>query len=83
MNYNKRPDTGLSVRLGNFDELPDSALVRLPTFLQLLPVSKSTLYHGIRTGRFPAPVRSGRITMWSVKSIRILVQQLEQEGVQS
>lgn len=67
----------------DFDQLPDSALVRLPTLLTLFPVSKSTWWNGVQTGRFPAPVRNGRITMWSVKSIRALVQQLEQDGVQS
>lgn len=35
------------------------ALLRLPEVLQLVPVSRSTWLSGVRSGRFPAPVRPG------------------------
>lgn len=58
-------------------QLPETGFVRLPTVLAIVPVSKSTFWAGIRTGRFPAPFRSGRITMWSAQSIRDLIEQIE------
>lgn len=41
-----------------------------------VPVSRSTWYAGVRTGRFPSPVRSlgGRITAWRISAIRKLVE---------
>ncbi len=40
----------------------------------LLPMSESTWWLGIRTGRFPKPVRlSDRIVAWRTKEIRELI----------
>lgn len=59
--------------MSNFDNLPDSALVRLKDLLAPrgpLPFSKSTLWAGCKTGRFPQPIRIGRITAWRVNDVR-------------
>jgi prophage regulatory protein len=41
-----------------------------------IPVSKSTWWAGIKTGRFPTPVKFGRgITAWRVEDIRALIGQ--------
>jgi prophage regulatory protein len=41
----------------------------------LIPVSKSTWWAGVRSGRFPKPVKLGeRITAWRVEDIRALVE---------
>ncbi len=43
--------------------LPETGFVRLPTVLSFIPVSKSTWWAGVKTGRFPKPVKLGeRIT---------------------
>lgn len=40
-----------------------------------LPISRSTWWEGVRTGRFPAPVKLGpRITAWRVEDIRSLIE---------
>lgn len=41
----------------------------------LIPVGKSCWWDGVRTGRFPAPVKlgSGRGTFWRVEDIRDLI----------
>lgn len=41
----------------------------------LIPVSKSTWWEGVRTGRFPQPVRSlgARITTWRAEDIQRLI----------
>lgn len=39
----------------------------------LIPVSRATWRRGCKTGRFPAPVKNGRINIWPVESIRALI----------
>lgn len=42
-----------------------------PAIPALIPVCKSTWWAGVRTGRFPRPVKLGdRITAWRVEDIR-------------
>lgn len=56
---------------------PETGFVRLPRILAPagpIPVSKSTWWEGVRTGRFPKPVKLGpRITAWRVEDIRALI----------
>jgi hypothetical protein len=41
-----------------------------------IPVSKSTWWEGVKTGRFPKPVKLGpRITAWKDEDIRRLVEE--------
>jgi predicted DNA-binding transcriptional regulator AlpA len=42
----------------------------------LIPVSKSTWWAGIRSGRFPTPVKLGRSTLWRAEDIHGLLAQL-------
>ncbi len=53
-------------------------LIRLSEVLQRLPVSKSTWWEGVRTGKYPQPVKLGaRITCWKLEDIL----QLAERGV--
>lgn len=47
-----------------------------PAIPALIPVSKSTFWAGVRSGRYPQPVRSlgYRITAWRVEDIRELIE---------
>ena len=66
-------------------QLPEIGYVRLPQIIgdrhatppipAIIPVSKSTWWEGVRTGRYPAPVRTlgRRITAWRVEDIRALI----------
>ena len=58
-------------------DLPETGFVRLSTLLQVIPVSKSTWWAGVKSGRYPQPVRTLglRITAWRVEDIRALIQQ--------
>jgi prophage regulatory protein len=55
------------------NELPKTGFVRLPAIIAPhgpIPVSKSTWWAGIKTGRYPKPVKlSARITAWRVEDI--------------
>ena len=48
-----------------------------PAIPALIPVSKSTFWAGVRSGRYPQPVRTlgDRITAWRVEDIRALIGQ--------
>lgn len=57
--------------------LPTVGYVRLPTVLQVIPVGRSTWWAGVKSGRFPAPVKLGpNTTAWRVEDIRSLVASL-------
>lgn len=53
------------------------ALWRLPTVLAHVPVSRSGWWAGVKSGRYPKPVRlSARCVAWRASDIRALVQSL-------
>jgi predicted DNA-binding transcriptional regulator AlpA len=56
--------------------LPDTGFVRLSTVLKIIPVSKSTWWAGVKSGRFPQSIKLGkRITAWRVEDIKRLIAQ--------
>lgn len=58
--------------------LPSVGYVRLNSIIgpgRPIPVGKSTWWDGVRSGRYPAPVKLGpRITAWRVEDIRALIE---------
>ena len=51
-----------------------------PPIPAIIPVSKSTWWDGVKTGRFPQPMKIGpNTTVWRVEDIRSLVEKLGQE----
>jgi hypothetical protein len=65
--------------------LPESGLVRLPQIIgdkkanppipPVIPVCKSTWWAGVKSGRYPKPVKhlGPRITAWRSEDIRALI----------
>jgi prophage regulatory protein len=54
---------------------PADRLIRLPEVLERIPVSKSSWWEGVKTGRFPAPVKLGpHTTCWRLSEILKLVE---------
>ena len=43
----------------------------------MIPVSRATWYAGVKSGRFPRPIKHGRVAMWRMEDIRALIAQLE------
>lgn len=68
----KLPETGylrLSQILGDAEAKPPIPAV--------IPVGRSTWWAGVKTGRFPKPVKLGpRTTAWRVEDIRALIERL-------
>lgn len=69
------------------NELPHVGFLRLrqiigdprakPPIPAIIPVSKSSWWDGVRTGRFPRAIKLGeRTTVWRVEDIRALIQQV-------
>lgn len=66
--------------------LPETGYLRLrqivgdpkanPPIPAVIPVSKSTWWQGVASGRYPKPVRtlSKRVTAWRVEDIRALIE---------
>ena len=54
----------------NFDELPDSALVRLPLVQQLFSISAPTAWRWAKNGELPKPIKVGGVTVWRVGDLR-------------
>lgn len=46
-----------------------------PAIAPILPISHSCWWSGVRQGRFPQPVRTGRCTMWRAADIRRLLEE--------
>lgn len=64
--------------------LPETGFVRLPQIVgdpkakpptpPIIPVCKSAWWSGVKSGRFPQPVKLGpRTTAWRVEDIRALI----------
>jgi predicted DNA-binding transcriptional regulator AlpA len=63
---------------GHAPVLPETGLLRLSSILTPdgpIPVGKSTWWDGVRSGRYPKPLKLGpRITVWRAEDIRALVE---------
>jgi predicted DNA-binding transcriptional regulator AlpA len=64
----------------NFDDLPNSALVRLPTLQRLFSVSAPTIWRWAKNGELPKPLRVGGITCWRVGDLRAKLNSLIEAG---
>jgi predicted DNA-binding transcriptional regulator AlpA len=60
----------------NPETLPATGYLRLPEVLRFIPVSRSTWWAGVRSGRYPKPSRAlgERITAWRAEDIRKLIE---------
>ena len=68
------------------NQLPETGFLRLPQIIgdskseppipPIIPVKKSCWWAGVKSGRFPKPVKigNGRGTFWRVEDIRALIE---------
>ena len=57
--------------LANFDQLPDSAYIRLPVMIGLFGVSAASIWRGVKNQSIPKPVKlTERTTAWNVRLVR-------------
>ena len=57
--------------LANFDQLPDSAYIRLPVMIGLFGISSASIWRGVKNQSIPTPVKlTERTTAWNVGLVR-------------
>jgi predicted DNA-binding transcriptional regulator AlpA len=67
-------DGALPSALTHFDDLPDSAYVRLPVVIALFSRSASSVWRDVQAGRLPAPRKLGpRCSAWNVGELRAVL----------
>lgn len=50
------------------------SLLRLPQVLARFPISRSSWYAGVKSGKFPSPIKTGpRTAMWRMSEIDSLI----------
>lgn len=60
------------------NSIPENGYLRLDQILQVYPVGRTTWWTGVKTGRFPKPVKlSSNITAWRAKDIHKLIKDVE------
>ncbi len=70
------------------NNLPETGFLRIqqiignpkadPPVPAIIPIGKSTWWQGVKTGRFPKPIKlSERITVWRAEDIRTLLESYE------
>lgn len=64
------------------DIIGKAATETSPAIPAIIPVSSSTWWAGVRSGRFPQPTRrlGKRITAWSIESILAFVEKISIKG---
>jgi len=65
--------------MSEYNTLPETGFVRLPEVLKVIPVSKSSWWAGVKSGRYPKSVKLGpRMTAWRAEDIHTLCKKIEQ-----
>lgn len=58
--------------------IPEIGFIRLPAILAIIPVSKSTWWAGVKSGKFPRPVKLGKnTTAWKAEDIHALIAEFQ------
>jgi len=61
--------------------IPSIGFMRLPAVLAVYPVSKTTWWAGVKSGRYPQPVKLGpKTTAWRVNDIVRLIDKMSGDG---
>jgi len=61
-------------------DIPEIGFLRLPDVLEVIPIGKTSWWNGVKTGRFPKPIKlSPRCTAWRAEDIRELIKNLAQQ----
>jgi len=60
----------------NTNQANSRTFYRINQVLEVIPVSKTTWWNGVRDGRFPKPLRNGRMTFWKSEDIESFIDTL-------
>ena len=64
-----------NLEIQELNDLPQIGLLRIKQVLQFIPVSRSHFWSGVKTGKYPKPIKlSERVTVWRASDIRDLIE---------
>ncbi|MDB6025863.1 MAG: uncharacterized protein JWM68_2086 [Verrucomicrobiales bacterium] len=73
-------ETGTTSFVPRGPTIPQTGFVRLWQVLEVIPVGKTCWWEGVKSGRFPKPVKlSERCTAWRAEDIHELISRLSNE----
>ena len=62
--------------------LGETGFLRLPDVLKAFPVSRSSWWEGVRSGKYPKPVKLGpNTTAWRLEDVRVLIAEVSARGL--
>lgn len=62
------------------NSIPETGFVRLPQILTVIPVGRSSWWAGVKSGKYPQPVKLGEnTTAWKAEDIHALIAKLSAE----
>jgi predicted DNA-binding transcriptional regulator AlpA len=62
---------------------PQVGYLRLPEVLEIFPIARSTWWAGVKSGKFPAPIKlSPRTTAWRRADILNLIASIDRQQAQ-
>jgi predicted DNA-binding transcriptional regulator AlpA len=68
-------------KISEIQELPQTGLLRIKQVLKFVPVSRSTWWAGVKSGRYPKPFKlSERTTVWKSQDIKLICEGLNKEA---
>lgn len=63
------------------NSIPETGFVRLPQILTVIPVGRSSWWAGVKSGKYPQPVKLGEnTTAWKAEDIHALIAKLSAES---
>ena len=60
----------------NLNAGEEEKLLRLKQVLEIIPISKSSWWAGVKNGKYPASVKYGRSTFWLNSDIQNLISRI-------
>lgn len=60
--------------MADIAENEDLRMLRIEQVIDLFPVSRETLYRMISAGKFPAPTKLGRTSLWRRSHLRVWIE---------
>ena len=60
----------------NLNAGEEEKLLRLKQVLEIIPISKSSWWAGVKDGKYPASVKYGRSTFWLNSDIQNLISRI-------
>ena len=62
------------------NQTPITGFLDIPKILAVIPISKSSWWAGVKSGKYPKPIKHGGRTFWKAQDIQDLIESIEKEG---